>query len=521
MTQPYETSVLISGQTAPKMILVASESPNDASHLQKTITEIFEEQVRLTPTAVAVIFENTELTYHGLNGLANQLAHYLHGLGIKEGGRVGICVERSLEMVVGILGILKAGAAYVPLDRNYPQERLSFMMQDAEVEVLLSQERLAGRIPATGAKLVFLDSGWPEISRQPKQNPVSRTTADHLAYIIYTSGSTGRPKGVWICHRNAVRLVRNTNYADLGADQVFLQFVSISFDVAAFEIWGALLNGARLIVFPPYTPSPEELGLWVSKNPVTTLWLTSGLFHQMVETDTGHYFEGLRQLLAGGDVLSLRLVQKFLKEYPECRLINGYGPTENGTFSTCGELREMPADAASVTIGIPISNSTAHVLDKEMIALPSPEVGELYLGGHGLTHGYWKQPALTAEKFLPDPFSSTPGARLYRTGDLARYLPDGNLEFLGRIDQQVKLRGYRIELGEIEAVLEQHPAVGQAVALVREDNPGDKRLTAYVVEAAGETLHVSELREYVSSKLPEYMIPSAFVLMEKLPLTAN
>lgn len=516
MTQSTEAPVVIERQ-AP----FASRESANSGHLQKTITQIFEEQVQQTPNAVALVFEGTELTYEGLNQRANQVAHYLRGLGIVEGGRVGICVERSLEMVVGILGILKAGAAYVPLDRNYPQERLSFMVQDAEIGVLLSQQRLAGRIPAVGAKLVFLDSGWTEISEHSKENPANGTTAGHPAYIIYTSGSTGRPKGICICHRNAVRLVRNTNYADLGPDQVFLQFVSISFDVAAFEIWGALLNGARLIIFPPYTPSPEELGLWVSQNPVTTLWLTSGLFHQMVETDNGHCFKGLRQLLAGGDVLSLRLVQKFLKEYPGCRLINGYGPTENGTFSTCGELREMPADAGSVTIGIPIANSTAYVLDKEMEALLSPEVGELYLGGHGLAHGYWKQPALTAEKFVPDPFSSIPGARLYRTGDLARYLPDGTLEFLGRIDLQVKLRGYRIELGEIEAVLEQHPAVGQSVALVREDSPGDRRLAAYVVQAARETLQVSELREYVSSKLPEYMVPSAFVLMEKLPLTAN
>lgn len=521
MTHSYVSSALIGSETAPEAGFAQPQARNDLGHLQKTITEIFEQQVRLTPNAVAVVFEGTKLTYQELNERANQLAHYLHDLGTREGSRVGICVERSLEMVVGILGILKAGAAYVPLDRNYPQERLSFMVRDAEVEVLLSQDKLVERIPSVGAKAVFLDSDWAGISRQPNENPASTTTADHPAYIIYTSGSTGRPKGVWICHRNAVRLVQNSNYADLGPDQVFLQFVSISFDVAAFEIWGALLNGARLIIFPAYTPSAEELGLWVSQHPVTTLWLTSGLFHQMVEIDTGDYFRGLRQLLAGGDVLSLRLVQKFLKQYPRCRLINGYGPTENGTFSTCGELRQMPADATSVTIGVPIANSTAYVLGREMNPLGPPEVGELYLGGHGVAHGYWKQPSLTAEKFLPDPFSSTPGARLYRTGDLARYLADGTLEFLGRIDQQVKLRGYRIELGEIEAILEQHPGVGQAVALVREDSPGDKRLTAYVVEAAGNSLDTGELREYVSKKLPEYMVPSAFVLMKQLPLTAN
>ncbi|MBZ5494476.1 MAG: amino acid adenylation domain-containing protein [Acidobacteriia bacterium] len=494
---------------------------DDSEQLQLTINEIFDEQARLYPRALAIEFESSQLTYQELNDRANQLAWYLHRLGIKEGDRVGICVERSLEMVVGILGILKAGAAYVPLDGNYPQERLSFMAKDAEVQLLLSQQKLAARIPGLGVKRFFLDTGWAEISQQPTQNLTNRITAVHPAYILYTSGSTGRPKGVCICHRNAVRLVRNTNYADFGADQVFLQIASISFDIAAFEIFGALLNGARLMIFPAYAPSGKELGEWLSQHPVTTLLLPSGMFHEAAECDSGRYFQNLRQFISGGDVLSLSLVRKLLRQYPSCRLINAYGPTENGTFSTCAELREMPVDARSVPIGKPIANSTAYVLDQHMQVMPVGEVGELCLGGHGLAHGYWKQPMLTADKFVPDPFSTTPGARLYRSGDHACYLPDGTLEFLGRIDQQVKLRGYRIELGEIEAVLQQHAAVGQAVVLVREDNPGDARLTAYVVKHTGESLSPSGLREYISNKLPEYMVPSAFVLMEKLPLTAN
>ena len=520
MTQSTEAPVVIAGQREAEAPFAPPESA-DSRHLQKTITQIFEEQVQRAPNAVALVFEGTELTYEGLNQRANQVAHYLRGLGIVEGGRVGICVERSLEMVVGILGILKAGAAYVPLDRNYPQDRLSFMEKDAEVEILLSQQKLAARIPEPRAKLVFLDSGWAAISPQPKENLSTRITADHPAYILYTSGSTGRPKGVCVCHRNAVRLVRNTNYASLGSDQVFLQIASISFDIAAFEIFGALLNGACLMIFPAYTPSGEELGEWVSQHPVTTLLLPSGIFHETAEYDRGDYFRNLQQFISGGDVLSLRLVRKLLDQYPNCRLINAYGPTENGTFSTCGELREMPADAKSVPIGKPIANSTAYVLDQHLQVVPVGEVGELCLGGHGLAHGYWKQPVLTADKFVPDPFSTIPGARLYRSGDHARYLPDGTLEFLGRIDQQVKLRGYRIELGEIEAVLEQHPAVGQAIVLVREDNPGDKRLAAYVVEHAGERLSVAELREHLSRELPEYMMPSAFVFLDKLPLTNN
>lgn len=504
-----------------KLNVRAPLASNDASHLQRTITDFFEEQVRLTPHSVAVVYEGAELTYQELNQRANQLAHYLQSLGAGAGSRVGICVERSLEMVVGVVGILKTGAAYVPLDRNYPQDRLHFMLEDAEVEILLAQERLSEIIPSSKAITVFLDSEGEKISQHAKENPGNPLSPDHPAYLIYTSGSTGKPKGVWICHRNAVRLVRNTNYADLGADQVFLQFVSISFDVAAFEIWGALLNGARLVVFPAYTPSPEELGEWILQSPVTTLWLTSGLFHHIVESDNGRYFIHVKQLLAGGDVLSLRLVQRFLNQYPDCRLINGYGPTENGTFSTCGELREMPADSATVPIGPPIANSTAYVLDQEMREVAVGEVGELYLGGHGLAHGYWKQPALTAAKFGPNPFSAAPGERLYRTGDHARWLPDGNLEFLGRIDQQVKLRGYRIELGEIEAVLEQHPAVGQVVVVVREETPGDKRLVAYVVKHAEGNAPVADLREYLSQQLPEYMVPSVFVFLDTLPLTGN
>lgn len=492
-----------------------------AIHLHKTIPVLFEEQAERTPDAVAVVYEGAELTYRDLNERANRLAHYLRGLGAGPGARIGICVERSLETVVGVLGILKAGCAYVPLDRNYPQERLRYMVEDSEAEILLVEEKLAEKVGSSRARLVVFEREREKIEQQSKDNLASQTTPEHLAYVIYTSGSTGRPKGVCICHRNAVRLVCNTNYADLGADQVFLQFVSISFDVAAFEIWAPLLNGARLIVFPAYTPSAEELGEWVLQHPVTTLWLTSGLFHQLMEMDNGRYFRHLRQLLAGGDALSLRAVQKFLQLYPNCRLINGYGPTENGTFSTCGELREMSADASTVPIGRAIANSTAFVLDHEMQPVPLGESGEIYLGGSGLAHGYWNQSVLTASRFVPNPFSTAPGERLYKSGDLGRCLPDGNLEFLGRIDQQVKLRGYRIELGEIEAVLEQNPDVAQAVAMVREDSPGDRRLAAYVVPHDKGSLRIGDLRDYLIRKLPEYMVPTAFVAVDTLPLTAN
>ena len=499
----------------------AAASAGAGAHLQRTITALFEEQVRRTPQSVAVEYDGIGLSYHELNRRSNQLAHYLRELGVRDGDRVGICVERSFQMIAGLLGILKAGAAYTPLDPNYPQERLEFMAQNAGLTVLLIQEDLVQKIALPGVRLLVFERERAIIEKQPEEKPVSHATSDYPAYLIYTSGSTGKPKGVCVCHRNVARLVVNTNYADMGPHQVFLQFAPISFDASTFEIWGALLNGGCLVIFPASTASAEELGDWLSQHDVTTLWLTAGLFHQMMEADTGRQFRHVRQLLAGGDVLSLRLVHKFLNQYPDCRLINGYGPTENATFSTCGELRDMPEYASSVIIGRPIANSTAYVLDHDMHPVRIGDVGELYLGGSGLAHGYWNQPALTAEKFVPNPFSDTPGERLYRSGDLGRCLADGNLEFAGRIDSQIKLRGFRIELEEIEAALAQHSEVAQAVVILREDNPGDKRIVAYVVPRIEETVRAFELRKYLSKRLPEYMVPSDFVFQKSLPLTLN
>ncbi len=499
----------------------AATSMGAGTHLQQTIATLFEKQVKRTPLRVAVEYDGIGLSYHELNRRSNQLAHYLREIGIQDGDRVGICVERSLQMIAGLLGILKAGAAYTPLDPNYPQERLEYMAQNAGLKVLLIQEDLAQKVALPGVRLLVFEKEQSKIEEQPEEKPVSQATSDYPAYIIYTSGSTGKPKGVCVCHRNVARLVVNTNYADMGPHQVFLQFAPIAFDASVFEVWGALLNGGRLVVFPASTPSAEELGDWLAQHDVTTLWLTAGLFHQMMEADTGRQFRHVRQLLAGGDVLSPRLVQKFLNQYPDCRLINGYGPTENATFSTCGELRDMTEDASSVTIGKPIANSTAYVLDDDMQPTPIREVGELYLGGSGLAHGYWNEPVLTAEKFVPNPFSNAPGERLYRSGDLGRRLADGNLEFVGRIDNQIKLRGFRIELEEIEAALEQHSEVAQAVVILREDNPGDKRIVAYVVPQLEETARAIELRKYLRERLPEYMVPSSFVFQKSLPLTPN
>lgn len=492
-----------------------ADYPKDAC-----IHQMFEAQVELTPNAVAVVFEDQQLTYRELNARANKIAHYLLRLGVGPEVLVGICVERSLEMIVGLLGILKAGGAYVPLDPAYPQERLAFILSDTQTPVLLTQKRLVQSLPKHSAKVVCLDADDRLIAQEKEENPLCGVKASNLAYVMYTSGSTGRPKGVSIIHRGVVRLACGADYANLTSKEVFLQLAPISFDASTFEIWGCLLNGARLVVFPAHTPSLEELGQVVKLHQITTLWLTAGLFHLMVDERLEDLLP-LGQLLAGGDVLSVPHVQKVLQELGECRVINGYGPTESTTF-TCSHLMTAQSQFGTcVPIGRPISNTKVYILDRYLKPVPAGVSGELYIGGDGLARGYLNQPELTAEKFIPNPFSNEPGARLYKTGDIARYLPNGNIEFLGRTDHQVKLRGFRIELGEIEAVLVQHPAVREAVVIVREDIPGEKRLVAYLIPNQRPAPPVSELRRFLKQELPDYMVPSAFVLLSALPLTPN
>src|SRR6267378_1472513 len=487
---------------------------------EASIQELFEAQARLTPDAVAVEYEGLELTYGQLNARANQLAHYLGRHGVGPEVMVGICVERSLEMVVGILGILKAGGAYVPLDPDYPASRLSFMLDDTAAPVVLTQARLRDRVPKHSGRTVFLDADWPQIARHRQEDPSVRAGPRNLAYVIYTSGSTGRPKGICIEQRSVVRLVRSTNYVELGPQEVFLLFAPISFDASTLELWGSLLNGARLVVCPAGLLSPQELGRVIQEHGVTTLWLTAALFHQMVDEQIGS-LQGVRQLLAGGETLSPSHVCRMLEVIGKNRLINGYGPTENTTFTCCHVMTAQSRIERTVPIGRPISNTRVYVLDRHMQPVPVGVPGELYIGGDGLAREYLHQPELTAQKFIPDPFSAEAGARLYRTGDRARYLPDGNIEFLGRIDHQVKIRGFRIELGEIEAGIARHAAVREAVVLAREDVPGDKRLIAYVVAANPPSDLVGELRTQLRASLPQYMIPAAFVLLDAFPLTPN
>ncbi|MBK9394967.1 MAG: amino acid adenylation domain-containing protein, partial [Uliginosibacterium sp.] len=484
------------------------------------IDELFEAQALRTPEAVAVETGQTHLSYRELNERANRVAHYLvrHGVGAEV--RVGLCVERSVEMIVGVLGILKAGGAYVPLDPDYPATRLSFMLEDTAAPVLLTQEKLRQQLPAYTGRVIALDAQWEEIEQESADNPAIATGGHHLAYVIYTSGSTGRPKGTCIEHRSVVRLVQNTNYIELGSDDVVLQFAPISFDASTLELWGSLLNGAKLAVCPAGVLSLQELGQFIQERGVTTLWLTAALFHQMVDTQI-ESLRGVRQLLAGGDTLSVPHVRRMLEVIGSGRLINGYGPTENTTFTCCYVMSADTCIAHTVPIGRPISNTRVYMLDRHRQPVPVGVYGELYIAGDGLAREYLNQPQLTAERFVPDPFDATPGARLYRTGDLVRYRTDGNIEFLGRLDNQVKVRGFRIELGEIEAALRQQALVREAVVVVREDEPGDKRLVAYIVADGAAADVVDSLRTQLRSSLPDYMVPSAFVVLETLPLTPN
>jgi amino acid adenylation domain-containing protein len=487
---------------------------------QACIHQLFEAQVEKTPDAVALIFNNQHLTYRDLNSRANQLAQYLQTLNIRAETLVGICIERSLEMVVALLAILKAGGAYVPLDPGYPRERLAFMLLDTQVSILLTQKELVAKLPTHTAFVICLDADWHTIAQNKKENPSTNVTAENLAYVMYTSGSTGTPKGVSVIHRGVVRLVKETNYAHLTAEEIILQLAPISFDASTFEIWGCLLNGGRLVICPPHTPSLDELGQIIQQYQVTTLWLTAGLFHLIVDEKIDA-LKSLHQLLAGGDVLSVTHVQKFLQTIENCRLINGYGPTENTTFTCCHLITAPLQPGVSIPIGRPIANTQVYILDNNFQAVAIGEVGELYIAGDGLARGYLNRPELTAEKFIFHSFDSNLATRLYKTGDLARYLPDGNIEFLGRIDNQVKIRGFRIELGEIEREIAQHPDVREIVVLARQDETGEKQLTAYIVPHNNSKYTHNNLRSFLQQQLPHYMVPSAFVILESLPLTAN
>jgi amino acid adenylation domain-containing protein len=540
-----------------KLLIDVHNSQSDYS-VTKCLHQLFEEQVKRTPEAVAVVYSEQELTYNELNCRANQLAHYLQSLGVKPDTLVGICLERSLEMIVGLLGILKAGGAYLPLDPEYPIERLSFMLEDAQLSVLLTQQKLKETLPQHQASIICLDTDWEKIAENSHSNLENTVTPDNLAYVIYTSGSTGKPKGVLVNHSNVVRLFAATDaWYNFSSQDVWTLFHSYAFDFSVWEMWGALLYGGRLVVVPYLiTRSPEAFYQLLCQEKVTILNQTPTAFRQLIQAEeslkgsfpplsrgvrgdrssTTDNDLSLRLVIFGGEALEINSLQPWFQRHgDQCpQLVNMYGITETTVHVTYRPLSMTDLDSTASVIGRPIPDLQVYLLDQYLQLVPVGVPGEMYVGGAGVTKGYLNRPELTTERFISSPFEKdevippTPlnkggnePSKLYKTGDLARYLPKGELEYLGRIDNQVKIRGFRIELGEIEALLASHPQIWETVVIVRDDKTGDKRLVAYIVPQSEKTITINEIRQFLKAKLPGYMIPNAFVILDALPLTAN
>jgi surfactin family lipopeptide synthetase C len=576
---------LISAEEEKQLSLLENFQKTDSINY-KCVHVLFEEQVEKSPNSTAIVYKQQHLTYDELNHRANQLAHYLQALGVKAEVRVGICVERSLEMAIAILAILKAGGAYVPLDPAYPTDRLAFMLEDVQTPILLTQTHLQDRLPLNSQTVVNLDSDWEIIAQYSKDNLHSEVNPENLAYIIYTSGSTGTPKGTEIPHRSILGFMFGVDYIQLDEKQIWLQHSSISWDALTLELWTPLLYGGRCVLYPGKIPTPEGLSKLIQEQGINTLFLTTALFNLMIDTMPQGLL-GVKQLIFGGESVSVPHVHRALELLPRTQIIHAYGPSECTVFTCCYRIpqpdfsrdlenlsptrrealnsphslsgkgagglgfafvfphnvksqipQQLAKNVQSIPIGKPIGDRTIYLLDKDLHRVPIGVTGELYVGGMSVARGYLNQPKLTSEKFIPNPFSDfklpildfpaeryasvaeIQNLKLYKTGDLARRLPDGNLEFMGRIDTQVKIRGFRIELAEIEAVLNQYPDIKQVVVIAPEDEPGKKYLVAYLVTKDNQPIP-SILRNFLKTKLPDYMIPTAFVFMEAFPLTPN
>ncbi|HEY5780476.1 MAG TPA: amino acid adenylation domain-containing protein, partial [Lysobacter sp.] len=468
------------------------------------------------PDAPAAIDDVSTLSYADLDRRADVLVHRLHLAGVRPGDVVALAAQRSVSAVVAVLGILKAGAAYLPLDPHHPCERLKFMIEDAGAHVVLVDAECGELTLPAGTHALAVDDGWSDRDWAATDDIVS--TGESLAYVMYTSGSTGTPKGVEIRHRSILRLVCGVDYIALSPETRMLHAAPLGFDASTLEIWGALLNGGCMVAHGEAVPTGAGLARTIARHGVTTAWLTAALFNSVVDEDPLQ-LAGLRELFTGGEALSVDHVRRMRSAAPQTRLRNGYGPTECTTFTCTQAIDDVPMDASSIPIGRPIADTQVHVLNARRELVPIGVIGELYVGGAGLARGYLKRPELTAERFVADPFGA-PGERLYRTGDQVRWRVDGTIEFVGRVDTQVKIRGFRIELGEIEATLARHPAVQSCAVLARADQPGDKRLVAYYV-ARREPPSATALRSYLVSRLPDFMVPVRYIRLGALPVTAN
>ena len=513
---------LLTAQERSQSLIKWNDTAVDYSR-DECIHTLFEEQVERDRDKVALISDTTKWTFGELNQRANQLAHYLKRRGVGPEVLVGICIERSVDMVVGLLAILKAGGAYVPLDPGNPAERICFMLADSRAPFLLTQHGLGQSLANWGGKTIYLDSDWAEIARESPDNPTATATATNSAYVLYTSGSTGQPKGVVSTHRASVnRFAWMWHTYPFAKDEVCCQKTSLSFGDSIWEIFGPLLQGVPLVIIPDeVVKDPERFVTALATNKVTRLVLVPSLLRVMLEHGgkLAQLLGNLRFCVCSGETLPVELAAMFGEQLPLTLLINLYGSSEVAADVLCYEV-DRTEGLATIPLGRPIANTTVYILDSNFQPVPLGVLGEICIGGEGLARGYFKQAGLTAEKFVPDPFSSEDGARLFRTGDIGRYLPDGNIEYHGRRDHQVKVRGFRIELGEIETQLESHSHVHQAVVVAGDNERGDRQLGAYIV-AAGETPSDKELRSHLRRKLPDYMIPAAFAFLDSLPLTPS
>ncbi|YAF98102.1 MAG: amino acid adenylation domain-containing protein [Nodularia sp. CChRGM 3473] len=506
-------------------LLIEFNNTNANYPQDKCIHQIFEEQVRRTPDEIVLVFEQQQLTYAQLNIRANQLAHHLRQRGVGPEVLVGLYVERSLEMVIGLLGILKAGGAYIPLDPAYPQQRLAGMLEDAQVKVLLTQKSLISNLTQYPAEVICLDADWEKIAQQSPENPHTDVKPENLVYVIFTSGSTGKPKGVAVEHRQLCNyLYAILEKLDFSTCTSFAHVATFAADLGNTIIFPALCIGGCLhIVSQERVSHPEALAEYFHHHTIDCLKIVPTHLAALLTSSQPEKILPRKRLILGGEACSWQLIEQIQQLAPDCQIFNHYGPTETtvGVLTYPIKPGQRQNDSTTVPIGRAIANTQIYLLDSHQKPVPLGMSGELYIGGHNLARGYLHQPELTQAKFIPHPF--VPDARLYKTGDLARYLPDGNIEFLGRIDHQVKIRGFRIELEEISRILEQHPQVQQTVIVVREDVPGDKRLVAYIICDAKSQINPTstDLRSFLQEKLPEYMIPSAFVTLKTLPLTAN